>query len=80
MSKTASSILIRHTHRREYQRTMRRIVAGSIVLWFILAIWLGNSIGAEAVFAMSIILTVGLVVVWVTMWLRYRRDMRANLG
>jgi hypothetical protein len=80
MAKTASTIQIRDTHRREYQRDMRRIVVGSIILWFILAIWLGNSFGAEAVFVMSIILSVGLIVARVARWMSYRRDLRVELA
>lgn len=59
---------------------MRLIAACSIVLWLVLAVWLGNSFGAEAVFGMSIVLAVGLLVVRIALWVRYRRDMRAELS
>jgi hypothetical protein len=59
---------------------MNWIAAGSVVLWFILAFWLGGSSGAGAVFVMSIVLAIGLGVTRIAMWTRYRRDMRAELS
>lgn len=75
MSKTTPTILIRDTHRHEYQRTMTRIVRGSIVLWIILAIYLGNNIGGGAIVPMSIIMIIGLAVVRFVMWREVVRDL-----
>lgn len=80
MSKTASSIHTREMHRREYRRTMRRILAGSIVLWFILAVVLANNDSGSAIAPMSVVMLVGLALTRITMWIRYRRDMRVELA
>jgi membrane protein CcdC involved in cytochrome C biogenesis len=59
---------------------MNRIVVLSIIVWIVLTIWLGGSFGADAVIAMSAILAIGLVITRITLWVRYRRDMRAELA
>lgn len=79
MAKTGSSIQIRDVHRREYRRTMRRVLVGSIVLWFVLAIFLSDAIGGGIIVPLSIIMIIGLGIVRVSTWLRYRRDMQAEL-
>jgi hypothetical protein len=79
VAKNASSILIRDTHRREYNRTMWKIGFGSVVLWFILVICLNGTGNGGSIVTMSVVLAVGLVITRVALWLRYRRDMRADL-
>jgi len=80
MAKTASTIAIKEMHRREYRRTVLRLTAGSIVLWVVLALFLAGAHAGSAIVAMSIIMLVGLIVIRVNLWNRYRRDMRIELA
>lgn len=72
--------MVRDIHRREYRRTMRRIVAGSVVLWFVLAIVLANNDSSGAIVPMSIVMLIGLAITRVVTWKRYRLHMRAELA
>ena len=66
MAKNALLIEKRESHRREYRRTMRRIVAGSVVLWFVLAVALSNNDSASAIVPMSVVLLVALAATRIT--------------
>jgi membrane protein implicated in regulation of membrane protease activity len=79
MAKTATTIHIREAHQREYRRTMRRIAASSVILWFLLALFLAGSHAGSAIVPVSIIMLVGLAVIRFSLWRRYRRDMNAEL-
>lgn len=79
MPKTAVSIQAKEFHRREYQRTMRRIVGGSILLWFVMAVVLANNESAGILVPVSIAMMIGLAITRVVMWSRYRLHMRADL-
>ncbi|HEY4779956.1 MAG TPA: hypothetical protein VIH47_10220 [Solirubrobacterales bacterium] len=80
MAKTASTIAIKEMHRREYRRTVLRLTAGSIVLWFILVLFLAGSHAGSAIVPVSILMLVGLIIIRVNLWNRYRRDMRVELA
>jgi membrane protein implicated in regulation of membrane protease activity len=79
MAKTATTIHIRETHKREYRRTMRRIAAGSVILWFVLALFLAGSHAGSAIVPVSIVMLIGLAAIRFSLWRRYRRDMSAEL-
>lgn len=80
MAKSASTILIRDTHRREHRRNMRRIVVASVFLWIALAIYLQDASGSSALVPLSITMFIGLALTRIGMWVRYRRDLRAELA
>jgi hypothetical protein len=80
MAKTAKTIAIRDLHRREYRRTMRRIAASSVILWFVAAILLAGNHAGSAIVPVSIIMLIGLAAIRFSLWSRYRRDMRAELA
>lgn len=68
MPKTASSIQVKELHRREYRRTMRRIVGGSILLWIVIAVVLANNDSAGTLMQVSIIMMVALAITRIVMW------------
>jgi hypothetical protein len=80
VAKTATTIAIRDLHRREYRRTMRLIAASSVILWFVMAILLAGNHAGSAILPVSIIMLVGLAVIRISLWSRYRRDLRAELA
>lgn len=58
---------------------MRRIAAGSVILWFVMVILLAGNDAGGAIIPMSIIMLIVLAAIRVTLWSRYRRDMKAEL-
>jgi membrane protein implicated in regulation of membrane protease activity len=59
---------------------MRRIAVGSIMLWFLLAIYLSNAFGGSVIVPLSIVMLAGLAVIRFSLWRRYRQDMRTDLA
>ena len=58
---------------------MRRIAAGSVILWFFMVILLAGNNAGGAIVPVSILMLISLAATRITLWSRYRRDMKAEL-
>ena len=79
MARNAQSIAIRDTHRREYKRTMRLVLSGSVILWFVMAVLLAGNHAGSVIVPMSFLLLVAVAGARVFFWTRYRRDVKVEL-